>query len=82
MSTETLLLLVILILLVGALPSWSYSREWGYAPSGFFSIVLVVLLIFAVTNHRELGRSSGDRLQDDLHHVGQDTKDAVHDLTK
>jgi hypothetical protein len=82
MSTETLLLIIILILLVGALPSWSYSRQWGYAPSGFFSIVLVVLLIFVVTSHREVRNSSGDRLQGDLQQVGQDAKDAVHDLTK
>ena len=41
----TILLVVLLLLLVGALPSYSYSRRWGYAPSGVFGLLLVVLLV-------------------------------------
>jgi hypothetical protein len=44
-----LLLLIILILLViGALPSWPYSSDWGYYPSGGLGLVLIVLLILVL----------------------------------
>ena len=42
----TLLLVVLLLLLVGALPSWPYSRDWGYYPSGGLGLLLIILLIF------------------------------------
>jgi hypothetical protein len=41
----TLLLVVLIMLLLGALPSWPYSRGWGYYPSGVFGVVLLVVLI-------------------------------------
>lgn len=41
----TILLIVVVLLLVGAIPSWPYSRNWGYAPSGILGLVLVVLLV-------------------------------------
>jgi Protein of unknown function (DUF3309) len=41
----TLLLIVIIILLLGALPSWPYSRGWGYYPSGTFGVVLLVIIV-------------------------------------
>ncbi len=41
----TLLLIVLIVLLLGALPSWPYSRGWGYYPSGIFGVVLLVVLI-------------------------------------
>lgn len=40
-----ILLVVLVLLLVGALPAWPHSRKWGYAPSGGFGAVLLVLLI-------------------------------------
>ena len=43
--TETILILVLLIMLVAALPAWPYSRTWGYHPSGLLGTVLVVLLV-------------------------------------
>lgn len=46
---STLLLVLLVLLLVGALPSWPHSREWGYYPSGFFGIVLIVLIVLAAT---------------------------------
>jgi hypothetical protein len=47
MSTGTILLILLLIILIGALPSWPYSRGWGYYPSGTLGLVLaVVLLLF------------------------------------
>lgn len=45
MSLGTILLIVVILLLVGALPSWPHSRSWGYMPSGGLGLVLVVLLI-------------------------------------
>ena len=42
---SVLLLVVLVMLLLGALPSWPYSREWGYYPSGSIGTVLVIVLI-------------------------------------
>jgi len=42
----TLLLVVLILLLLGALPSWPYSRGWGYYPSGLFGVLLVILVLF------------------------------------
>jgi hypothetical protein len=41
----TILLIILIVLLVGALPTWPYSSGWGYYPSGGLGLVLVVLLI-------------------------------------
>jgi hypothetical protein len=41
----TILIVVLVLLLLGALPSWPYSRGWGYYPSGGLGLVLVILLI-------------------------------------
>jgi hypothetical protein len=41
----TILLIVLILALIGAVPSWPHSREWGYAPSGLLGTVLVVVLI-------------------------------------
>ncbi len=48
MATSTLLLIILVILLIGAVPTWPYSRGWGYGPSGVLGIVLVVLLVLAL----------------------------------
>jgi len=42
---STILLILLVLLLVGALPSWPYSRSWGYYPSGGLGLVVVVLLV-------------------------------------
>jgi hypothetical protein len=42
---STILLIVLVLLLVGALPAWPYSRSWGYYPSGGLGLVVVVLLV-------------------------------------
>jgi hypothetical protein len=46
MSTGALILLVLVILLIAGLPTWPYSRGWGYYPSGGLGVVLLVLLVF------------------------------------
>ena len=48
MTIGTILLILVVLLLVGALPTWGHSRSWGYAPSGGLGLVLVVLLILLV----------------------------------
>ncbi len=45
---STLLLIILVLVLLGALPSWPYSRSWGYGPSGAVGVVLVLLLIVAL----------------------------------
>jgi hypothetical protein len=48
MTASTLLLIVLILLLVGAFPSWPHSRSWGYGPSGILGVVLVVILVAAL----------------------------------
>ncbi|MBY0340636.1 MAG: DUF3309 domain-containing protein [Rhodocyclaceae bacterium] len=45
MSVGTILLVVLIVLLIGAIPSWPHSRSWGYGPSGGLGLVLMVVLI-------------------------------------
>jgi hypothetical protein len=45
MTLSTILLIILVLLLLGALPSWNYSRNWGYGPSGGLGLVVVILLI-------------------------------------
>jgi hypothetical protein len=49
MSISTILLILLVLLLVGALPAWPYSGGWGYYPSGGLGLVLVVLLVLVVS---------------------------------
>lgn len=48
MTLGTILLIIVIILLIGAVPSWPYSRGWGYGPSGILGVVLVVILILVL----------------------------------
>ncbi len=41
----TILLIILILLLVGALPSWGHSRTWGYGPSGLLGLVLIVVIV-------------------------------------
>jgi Protein of unknown function (DUF3309) len=45
MTLGTVLLIVLILILVGVIPTWPYSRGWGYAPGGIVGVVLIVLLI-------------------------------------
>lgn len=49
MSIGTILLIILVLLLIGALPAWPYSTGWGYYPSGGLGLVLIVLLVLVVT---------------------------------
>ena len=48
---STILLIILILLLLGAVPAWPYSRSWGYAPSGGIGLVLVIVLILMLLNH-------------------------------
>jgi hypothetical protein len=45
MSLGTILLIILILLLIGAIPSWPYSRGWGYGPSGILGVVLLIIVI-------------------------------------
>ena len=45
MSIGLILLIILILLLIGAIPSWPYSRGWGYRPSGLLGIVLIIVII-------------------------------------
>jgi hypothetical protein len=48
MNVGTILLIVLVILLIGSLPSWPYSSGWGYYPSGGLGLVVIILLILVL----------------------------------
>ncbi len=45
----TILLVLLILLLIGAIPAWPYSRGWGYAPGGFVSVLLIVVVVLLIT---------------------------------
>ena len=45
----TILIILLILLLLGAVPTWSYSRNWGYAPSGLLGLVLLVVIVLLLT---------------------------------
>ena len=48
MSLGTIILIVLILMLVGVLPTWPHSRSWGYAPSGGLGLILVIILILVL----------------------------------
>jgi len=48
MSLGTILLIILILILIGALPTWPYSSGWGYYPSGGLGLVLVIVLILVL----------------------------------
>jgi Protein of unknown function (DUF3309) len=48
MSLGTILLIILILILIGALPSWPYSSGWGYYPSGAVGLIVVILLILVL----------------------------------
>jgi Na+/melibiose symporter-like transporter len=45
MGLGTILLIVLILMLIGAIPTWPHSRNWGYAPSGVLGLVVVVIIV-------------------------------------
>jgi hypothetical protein len=46
---STIVLLILVLVLVGALPTWPYSRSWGYYPSGLLGLLLIIVVMLALT---------------------------------
>ena len=46
---STIVLVIVVLLLLGALPTWPYSRSWGYGPTGGLTLVLIVLMVMVLT---------------------------------
>jgi hypothetical protein len=49
MSIGTILLIILILILIGAMPTWPHSRGWGYYPSGIVGLVVLILLILLLT---------------------------------
>ena len=49
---RTVLIVLLVLLLIGALPTWPYSIGWGYGPSGVLVVVLIVLLVLALSGRK------------------------------
>lgn len=45
MSLGTILLIVLILMLIGAIPTWSHSRNWGYGPSGGLGLVVIIIVV-------------------------------------
>jgi len=48
MSLGTILLIILVLILIGAIPAWPYSRGWGYGPSGILGAVVIVLIVLVL----------------------------------
>jgi hypothetical protein len=48
MTVGTILIIILILLLIGAIPSWPYSRGWGYYPSGILGVVLVIIIVLVL----------------------------------
>jgi Protein of unknown function (DUF3309) len=48
MTVSTILLVIVVLMLIGAMPTWPHSRSWGYGPSGALGTVLLILLVLAL----------------------------------
>jgi len=48
MSLGTILLIVLILILIGALPTWPHSRNWGYGPTGGLGLVVIILIILVL----------------------------------
>ena len=49
MTLGTILLIVLILMLIGAIPSWPHSRSWGYGPSGVLGLVVIIIIVLLVT---------------------------------
>jgi hypothetical protein len=49
MTLGTILLIILILVLVGAIPTWSHSRNWGYFPSGIVGVIVIILIVLLLT---------------------------------
>lgn len=74
MSNEALIVILLVVLVVGALPAWPYSKSWGYGPTGLLAAVLIALVLWAMMGGRDL-KSPGQELKSDVRETGEDLRD-------
>jgi hypothetical protein len=48
MSLGTILLIVLILMLIGAIPTWSHSKQWGYGPSGGLGLIVIILIVLVL----------------------------------
>ena len=48
MTLSTILIIILILILIGVVPTWGHSRGWGYGPSGIIGLILVVIIILAL----------------------------------
>jgi hypothetical protein len=80
MTTESILFIVLIIVLVGILPTWPHSKSWGYGPTGILMVLLVVLLIWALAGGRPLFRSSQPTVRTTIEDAGHSIKTMGRDV--
>jgi len=51
MTLGTVLLIVLILILIGAIPAWPHSRNWGYGPSGGLGLVVLILIVLILLGH-------------------------------
>lgn len=49
MSLGTILIIIVVLMLVGVLPTWPHSQSWGYGPSGLVGVIVIILIILLLT---------------------------------
>lgn len=49
MTLSTILIILLVLILIGALPNWGHSASWGYGPSGLIGVLLVILIVLVLT---------------------------------
>ncbi len=74
MSTETLLLLIVIALILGVLPAWPHSKSWGYGPTSVLTIFLILFLIWAIAGGRPLFRRT---VGQEIKSTGRDVADSI-----
>jgi MFS superfamily sulfate permease-like transporter len=77
MSVETILFVLVIVLVIGALPSWPYSKSWGFTPSSALTVALIIFLVWATALDRPLFRRSGHDLRSAGREVASSIRDAV-----
>jgi hypothetical protein len=82
MSTETIIVLVVLAFLLGSLPTWPYSREWGYGPSSILTVLGVLLLLWVFFGNSDARhfRGSGSDYSRPAAHGDGDIKGAAQEV--
>jgi hypothetical protein len=80
MTTEAIVLIIVIALVIGALPTWPHSQAWGYGPTGVLIILLFIFCIWAVSSGRPLFRSNEGNIETTTREVGESLKSTGRDV--